>query len=206
MGRTVCFAGRRRSLIGVCDDWFEEDELNGDLRAFVDAVRQSARSWPACPPRATAVLVFEPDEDAEEDVRPTTQESPWEPPAEHRAYHTALDEAPEEVIVTLIAELIDHRAGERGLIFMTLGATVIGDRLFCSERHSQNYQTPEPTRDVAPLSATGSAEHLGRVAAAWFEEIMSRPVISPLSLNGYRFVPAGTALPPGHRWVRNGPR
>ncbi|MFB7504986.1 hypothetical protein [Streptomyces broussonetiae] len=86
-----------------------------------------------------------------------------------------------------------------------LGATVIGDRLFCSERHSQNYQSPEPTRHLEPLSAAGPPEHLGRIAAAWFEEIVRRPVIARLPDGPYRFVPPGTALPPRHRWVRNGP-
>ncbi|TKA11229.1 hypothetical protein [Actinacidiphila oryziradicis] len=108
-----------------------------------------------------------------------------------------------EEVLTLIADLLDL---EKNLIFRTLGATVIGDRLFCSERHSQNYQSPEPIRDVEPLYAAGPPEHLGRIAAAWFEEITSRPVISPLPVGGHSFVPPGTALPPRHRWVRNAPR
>lgn len=191
------------------DDWFEDDELNSHQGAFVDVVRESARSWPQCRPHDTVVLVFEPDED-EEDAGPAARESRWEPPAEHTVYLTALDEASArgEEVLTLIADLVDRPEAERGLIFMTLGATLIGDRLFCSERHSQNYQTPEPTRDVARLCAAGSPERLGRIAAAWFEEIMSRPIISshPVRGGGYRFVPPGTALPPRHRWVRNGPQ
>ncbi|MFD7872734.1 hypothetical protein ACFV5G_01145 [Streptomyces sp. NPDC059766] len=188
------------------DDWFEDDELNSQQQAVVDAVRESARSWPECRYADTVVLVFGPDEDDEEDVPPAARESRWEPPAEHTAYLAALDEAVDrgEEVLTLIADLVDRRERERGVVFMTLGATVIGDRLFCSERHSQNYQTPEPTGDVAPLSAAGSPERLGRIAAAWFEEIMNRHIIS-FCPGGYRFVPPGTALPPGHRWVRNGP-
>jgi hypothetical protein len=200
---------RPRNLMCVYDDWFEDDELNSRQQAVVDVVRESARSWPECRPSDTFVLVFGPDEDDQEDVHPAARESRWEPPAEHTAYHTALDEALDrrEEVLTLIANLVDRRERERGLIFMTLGATVIGNRLFCSERHSQNYQTPEPTGDVAPLSAAGSPERLGQIAAAWFEEIMNRLIISshPVVGGGYRFVPPGTALPPGHRGVRNGP-
>ncbi|MFF1546577.1 hypothetical protein [Streptomyces sp. NPDC058291] len=191
------------------DDWFEDDVRNSQQQAVVDVVRQSARSWPECRPQDTVVLVFGPDDD-EDDVAPAARESRWEPPVEHTPYLTALDEALDrgEEVLTLIADLVDRRERERGLIFMTLGATVIGDRLFCSERHSQNYQTPEPTGDVAPRCAAGPPEHLGRIAASWFEEIMNRPTISshPVVGGGYRFVPPGSALQPGHRWVRNGPQ
>ncbi|MEU4878073.1 hypothetical protein [Streptomyces sp. NPDC021608] len=190
------------------DDWFEDDESNNRHQTVVRLVRESARSWPECRPADTAVLLFGPDDDDEEAVQPPAGQPRWEPPAEHTAYLTALDEALDrgEDVLTLIADLVDRRERERGLIFMTLGATVIGDQLFCSERHSQNYQTPEPTHEVEPLTATGSPERLGRTAAAWFEEIMNRPIVSscPVVGGGYRFVPPGTALTPGHRWVRNG--
>ncbi|MDX6356636.1 MAG: hypothetical protein QOF98_3539 [Streptomyces sp.] len=101
------------------DGWFEDDELNSHQRAVVNVVRESARSWPECPPHDTGVLVFGPGEDDEEDVPP---------------------------------------------------------------------------------------ERIGRIAAAWFEEIMNRPIVSshPVVGGGYRFAPPCTALPPGHRWVRNG--
>lgn len=196
-----------RTLTRVDEDWFEDDELNSEQRAFVDVVRESARSWPQCEPIHTVALVFEPEEE-EEDERAAAQESQWEPPAEHAAYYTALDEAIArgDEIVTLIVHLIDRREGERGSIFMSVGATVLGDRVFCSERHNQNWQTPEPTRDVHPLTSAGPPERLGRIAAAWFEEIMRRPAIAPPGRGGAGFVTPGTALPPRHRWVRNGPR
>ncbi|MGW4562183.1 hypothetical protein ACWEN3_07130 [Streptomyces sp. NPDC004561] len=190
------------------DDWFGADELNGAQEAFVDVVRQSARSWPQCRASSTAVLVFGPEDDDEEDGLAPARGPRWEPPAEHAAYLAELDEAVArgEEILTLIAELVDRREGGRGLIFMTLGVTVLGDRLFCGERHSQNPQTPEPTGHVRPLTAAGPPEHLGRIAAGWFEEVMRRPVVVPVPMGGYRFVPPGAALPPRHRWVRNGPR
>ncbi|MFG2121641.1 hypothetical protein [Streptomyces sp. NPDC048710] len=190
------------------EDWFEDDGLNSEQRAFVDVVRESARSWPQCEPSDTVALVFEPEEE-NEDARAAAQESQWEPPAEHAAYYAALDEAIArgDEIVTLLVHLIDRREGERDLIFLNLGATILGDRLFCSERHSQDWQAPEPTRNVQPLCAAGPPEHLGRIAAAWFEEIMHRPAIAPLGKAVSPWlVPPGTALPPRHRWARNGPR
>lgn len=196
-----------RSLTRVDTDWFEDDELTSEQRAFVDVVRESARSWPQCDPIDTVALVFEPEEE-NEGARVAPRESRWEPPAEHAAYYAALEEALArgEEIVTLLVHLIDRREGELGSIFMNVGVTILGDRLFCSERHSQNWQAPEPTKDVQPLCAAGPPEDLGRIAAAWFEEIMHRPVIAPQSRGGPQFVPQGTALPPRHRWVRNGPR
>ncbi|MFD5815867.1 hypothetical protein [Streptomyces sp. NPDC127038] len=189
------------------DDWFEDDELDGSQAVFVDVVRASARSWPQCPPAATAVLVFGPDEDDESDevdIVGSAREGVWVPPAEHAVYHAALDEALDrgDTVVTLIADLRDT---EKRVIFRTLGATVIGDRLFCSERHSQNYQSPEPVGDIEPVCASGPPEHLGQVAAAWFEEIMNRLAISRHVLWAPAFVPRGTPLPPGYRWARNGP-
>ncbi|MFF3451026.1 hypothetical protein ACFYXJ_28230 [Streptomyces sp. NPDC002667] len=187
------------------EDWFEDDELNSGQRAFVDVVRESARSWPECRPIDTLALVFEPEEQ-EEDGLVAARESQWEPLAEHAAYHAALDEAIDrgDEVVTLIVDLIDWHESERGSVFMCVGATILGDRVFCSERHNQNWQTPEPTRHVQPLTAAGPPQHLGRIAAAWFEEIMHSGII--VGREGLRFVPQGTALPPRHRWVRNGPR
>lgn len=127
------------------------------------------------------------------------------PPAEHTAYYAALYEAIArgDEVVTLIVHLLDRCEGERGSIFMCVGATILGDRVFCSERHTQNWQNPEPTRHVQPLTSAGPPEHLGRIAAAWFEEIMHSAIIA--GRGGLRFVPQGTGLPPHHRWVRNGP-
>ncbi|MER7839754.1 hypothetical protein ABTY98_28675 [Streptomyces sp. NPDC096040] len=187
------------------EDWFEDDELNSEQKAFVDVVRESARSWPDCRPIDTVALVFEPEEE-EEDGRAAAQESQWEPPAEHAAYYAALDEAIArgDEIVTLIVDLVDRPEGGKSSVFMCVGATILGDRVFCSERHTQNWQHPEPTRHVQPLTSAGPPEHLGRIAAAWFEEIMYSSII--VGRGGLRFVPQGTALPPHHRWVRNGPR
>ncbi|MEU6224032.1 hypothetical protein [Streptomyces sp. NPDC047042] len=66
----------------------------------------------------------------------------------------------------------------KNLLLHTLGATVAGDRLFCSERHDSTYR-PQPSEDVEPLQATCSPEKLGRIAAAWFEEIVRRPIVAP---------------------------
>ncbi|WP_377273079.1 hypothetical protein [Peterkaempfera sp. SMS 1(5)a] len=183
------------------DDWFEVDdpdpEVSDKHREFVDTVREFARSWPECPPDATAVLVFPPGEDEDDDRDDLDGEQP--------AYDSAMDEeiAEGRAVLMLIADVDDR---ERNLRFRTLGATVAGDRLFCSERHDTTYR-PYPSEDVAPLEATGSPEELGRIAAAWFGEVLRRPVIAPRTGPGpTSFVAPGTALPPGHRWVRNGPR
>ncbi|MEU6482237.1 hypothetical protein ABZ858_36305 [Streptomyces sp. NPDC047017] len=175
------------------ENWFEVDEgeLSPTHTTLVSIVRESARGWPECPPHATAVLVFPADEEGEEEARTPRD-----------AYGAAWDEvfAAGQAVLTLIAEL-RHR--DQKLVVMTLGATVAGDRLFCSERNSSTCH-PEPSTDIEPLEATGSPEELGRIAADWFEEIVSRSMIElgrkpwPRS-----FVPKGTLLPSGHRWVRN---
>lgn len=177
------------------DDWFEVDEgeLSPPHTALVGIVRKRAREWPECPPDATAVLVFPADEE-EEDEEETR--------APRDAYDAAWDEAfaAGQDVLTLI---VDLRHRDQKLVVMTLGATVAGDRLFCSERHSSTYH-PEPSTGIEPLEATGSPEDLGRIAADWFEEIVSRSMIEldrkpwPRS-----FVAQGTSLPDGHRWVRN---
>ncbi|WP_156110855.1 hypothetical protein [Streptomyces adustus] len=173
------------------DDWFEADEGELSLQhtILVDIVRESARTWPECPPAATAVLVFPPDED--EDLR-----------ASRDAYDAAWDEAftAGQAVLTLIVDL-KHR--DRKLVVMTLGATVAGDRLLCSERNSSTYH-PESITDVEPLEVTGSPEELGRIVADWFAEIVSRSMIESDRKPWPRsFVPKGTPLPHGHRWVRN---
>ncbi|MFF3447787.1 hypothetical protein ACFYXJ_11745 [Streptomyces sp. NPDC002667] len=177
----------------MIDDWFEADEgeLSPPHTTLVDIVRDSARTWPECPPAATAVLVFPPDEDEDEEERPPRD-----------AYDAAWDEAfaAGQAVLTLITEL-RHR--DQKLVVMTLGATVAGDRLFCSERNSSTYH-PEASTVIEPLDVTGSPEELGRIAADWFEEIVSRSMVEldrkpwPRS-----FVAKGTPLPRGHRWVRN---
>ncbi|MGW1068947.1 hypothetical protein ACWD4F_31070 [Streptomyces aureus] len=173
------------------DDWFEADEgeLSLPHTILVNIVRESARTWPECPPAATAVLVFPSDED--EDVR-----------IPRDAYDAAWDEAfaAGQTVLTLIADL-RHR--DRKLVVMTLGATVAGDRLFCSERNSSTYH-PEPVTDIEPLEVTGSPEELGRIAADWFAEIINRSMVeSDLKPWPRSFVPKNTPLPHGHHWVRN---
>ncbi|WP_317440824.1 hypothetical protein [Streptomyces collinus] len=173
------------------EDWFEvdRDELSPCHTTFVSIVRASARGWPECPPDATAVLVFPAEEEA--DAR-----------APRDAYDAAWDEAfaAGQAVLTLI---VDLRHRDRNLVVMTLGATLADDRLFCSERNSSTYH-PEPITDIKPLEATGSPEELGRIAADWIEEIVSRSMLAldrkpwPRSC-----VPKGARLPHGHRWVRS---
>lgn len=181
------------------DDWFEVDEgeLAPSHTAFVDIVRDSARTWPECPPEATAVLVFPPDEDEEEDDAAGADGA-----GPRDAYDLAWDEAfaAGQEVVTLLVEL-RHR--DRKLVVMTLGATVAGGRLFCSERNSSTYH-PEPVTRIEPLEATGSPEELGRIAAGWFGEIVGRSMTELDRAPWPRsFVPKGAPLPQGHRWVRN---
>ncbi|MBY8881194.1 hypothetical protein [Actinacidiphila acidipaludis] len=177
------------------DDWFAvgEGELGPSHTAVVDIVRARARTWPECRPGATAVLVFPPDEDDDGvDGRQPSGD----------AYDAAWDEAFDagHAVVMLI---VDLRHRDRNLVVMTLGATVAGDRLFCSERNSSNYH-PEPLTGITPLEATGTPEALGRIAAGWFEEIVTRSMIERDREPWPRtFVAKGTPLPPGHCWVRN---
>lgn len=180
------------------EDWFEVDDpdVSDEQAAFVDVVRQSARSWPECPPNTTAVLVFPADEEDEDDQQETTDG--------YERYDAAIDEATAngEAILKLIMDLCDE---ERNLVLHTLGATLAGNRLFCSERHNQSYR-PEPSDYIEPLEATGLPEELGRIAAEWFEEIIRRPVIAPPRGRGAAYFTApGTTLPTGHRWVRGAP-
>lgn len=173
------------------EDWFEVDqgELSPSETTLVNIVRESARGWPECPPDATAVLVFRADE--EEDTRPPRD-----------AYEAAWDEAfaAGQAVLTLI---VDLRHRDRELVVMTLGATLAGDRLYCSERNTSTYH-PEPITGIESLEATGSREELGRIAADWFEEIVGRSMIEVDRRPWPRsFVPKGAPLPGGHRWVRN---
>jgi hypothetical protein len=82
---------------------------------------------------------------------------------------------------------------------------MVGNRPLYSEVHNQTYER-ELSDDVAPWEATGCPQELGRIASAWFEEIVRRPVIAPQSIRipTSRVAP-GTPLPPGHIWVRNAP-
>ncbi|MFI1359629.1 hypothetical protein ACH4TV_39545 [Streptomyces sp. NPDC020898] len=181
----------------VDDEWFDvdDDELSGEHAALIDVVRGSARSWPACPPSETAVLLFSPEEAADDSGSGANDG--------HASYDvaTARAFADGKSVLVLIVDLSDP---VKNLLLRTLGATVAGDRLFCGERDDTTYR-PQPSEDVEPLESTGSPEELGHIAAAWFEEIVRRPVIAPPGRGPAYFVTPGAALPAGHRWVRNGP-
>ncbi|MGW4910300.1 hypothetical protein [Streptomyces sp. NPDC004270] len=174
------------------DSWFEVEvsEASDRQRAFVDVLRESARAWPECPPDHTLVLAYRPgidDDDADGE--------PFEP---------VIDEifASGEEVVRAIVDVSDLE-GKR--VLRTLCAAMVGNRLVCSQVHSQTYER-EFSDDIAPLEATGSPEELGRIAGAWFEEIVRRPVIAPQRVRiPTSFVAPGTPLPPGHIWIRNAP-
>jgi hypothetical protein len=181
----------------VEEDWFEvDDDVNDRNQKLVAVVRESARFWPECPPSATSVLVSEPDETGGE-----SQGGDGE--RDRDPYDIAIDEALADGEQVLLLA-VDLRDLEKNRVFGTLGATVAGDRLFCSQRNTTTYR-PEPSDDVESLEATGPLTELGRIAADWFEEIVRRPVIGPIGHGAWSFVAPGTTLPPRYRWVRNSP-
>lgn len=178
------------------NDWFDDEDVNGRQKAFLDVVRDAARSWPECPFDATLVLLYpDPDDEDDEYVKPT--------PTGYAEYDAAMQQAftEKESALTAIVNIVDFGGNLR---LKVLGATLIGTRLFCMNR--SDFFWPEPSTDVEPLEATGSPEELGQAAAAWFGEIVRRPVISSLLHRGaWYFAEPGTSLPAGHRWARNGP-
>ncbi|MFI1359628.1 hypothetical protein ACH4TV_39540 [Streptomyces sp. NPDC020898] len=177
------------------NDWFDDDDVNSRQKAFLDVVRESARSWPECPRNATFVLLYP---DPEEDEEYTAPE-----PTGYMEYDAALEQAfaSKESVLTAIVDIIDFGANLR---LKVLGATFVGNSLICMERNDTFW--PEPSKDVKTLTATGSPEELGRIAADWFEEIARRPVIHAPSPPGRWYsVTPGTALPADHRWARNEP-
>lgn len=178
-------------------DWFEveDSEVSPGQKTIVDIVRESARSWRDCRSGDTVVLVFPWDEDEGDQPRRTD---------EYERYDIAIEEATarRESVLKLIVNLVDPR---RNLILATLGATVAGDWLFCSQRHDQSC-LPEPSTSIAHREASGPPEELGRIAAAWFDEIVHRPMVAldhPRA--AAEFIAAGAPLPEDHVWVRNGP-
>ncbi|MER6266104.1 hypothetical protein [Streptomyces sp900105755] len=179
------------------EDWFEVDvDVNDRNQKLIAVVRESARFWPECPPNATSVLVSEPDE--------TGGESRGGDGVRDRdPYDIAIDEAlaDGEQVLLLAVDLCDL---EENRVFGTLGATVVKDRLFCSQRHTTTYR-PEPSDDVESLEAIGSLTELGRIAAGWFEEVVRRPVIGPIGHGAGSFVAPCTTPPPRYRWIRNAP-
>ncbi|WP_405866283.1 hypothetical protein OG407_44075 [Streptomyces sp. NBC_01515] len=178
------------------EDWFEvDDDVNDRHQQLVAVVRESACFWPECPSSATSVLVSEPDE-----VGGARQSGVA---GERDLYDTAIGEALArgDQVLLLVVDLLDL---ESNRVFGTLGATVAGDRLFCSQRHDTTYR-PQPSDDVEALEATGPLTELGRIASEWFDEIVRRPVIGPVGHGAWSFVAPGTVLPPRYRWVRNGP-
>lgn len=92
----------------------------------------------------------------------------------------------------------------RDLLVKVLGGTVVDDWMICGERDQRTLR-PTPSKDVAPLETTGPPEELGRLAADWLTEVVRRPMIAQDVRSAPEFfAPAGSALPPGHRWVRKG--
>ncbi|MFD5816112.1 hypothetical protein [Streptomyces sp. NPDC127038] len=173
-----------------------DDDVSGPHQRVAEIVREAALSWPQCRPESTAVLVFTPeDADASGGAEETDDGlDPYE-----AAFQATLADG--EPVLILVVDLLDQE-GER--LLATLGATVAGDRLFCSRLHDTTHR-PEPSDDIAPLEATGSLEDLARIAAGWFEEIVSRPVTGPTGRFGaWSFAATGTVLAPGRRWLRNG--
>ncbi|MCC5475913.1 hypothetical protein [Streptomyces barringtoniae] len=163
------------------DDWFEveDDELDGRQRAFVGHVRSHARNWPECLPRDTTVLVYEPGEELYGDE--------------------AEEDKGELRLIVDVSDLFEKR------VILTLGAFLVEDELLCSAVHNQSYW-PEENPSVTTVKSSGDPEELGAIAAAWFEEVLRRPAIGRLGgRSGWSFVPPGSPLPKGYRWMRGGP-
>ncbi|MEU6224030.1 hypothetical protein [Streptomyces sp. NPDC047042] len=174
------------------DDWFdiEVSETSEQQRVFIGVLQDFARSWPECPPDHTLVLAYRPGLDDEED--------------EHEPVEPVRDDifASGEDVVRAVVDVSDLK---NKLVLRTLCATMVGDRLVCSQVHDS---TParEFSKDVESLEATGSPQELGRIAAAWFEEILRRPVIAPQRIREPKsFASPGSPLPPGYVWIRNAP-
>ncbi|MEU2419606.1 hypothetical protein ABZ619_00865 [Streptomyces sp. NPDC007851] len=163
------------------DDWFEveDDELDDRQKAFTDRVRAHARNWPECPPQETTAIAYEPEDEADDDGI-----------LEQGKGH-----------LRLIVDVCDP-SGNR--VLLTLGAFLVEDRLLCSAVDSQSYW-PTERPSVTTVRSSGEPEELAETAAAWFEEILRRPVIGQADgRSGWSFVPPGTPLPNGHRWLRGG--
>ncbi|MFJ6706857.1 MULTISPECIES: hypothetical protein [unclassified Streptomyces] len=179
------------------DDWFDDEGANGQHKAFLAVIRESARMWPECRPDDTVVLLFpDPDDEDQQFVAPH--------PSGYAGYDAALHHAfvVKEPVLEAIVYLVDFGGNLR---LKVLGATLVGTKLICMERNDNFW--PEPSEDVQTLEATGSPEELGRIAADWFEEVVRRPVISTQRPpRAWDFATPATPLPPGHRWARNGPR
>ncbi|MET7476277.1 hypothetical protein ABZT17_18150 [Streptomyces sp. NPDC005648] len=160
------------------EEWFEVDDVEVDDRqkSFLAAVRPYAQDWPECRPAQTAVIVYEPGEDLEEEAED--------------------DEGELQLIVDVSG------VGKR--VLLTVGAFLVGDRLSCSEVHNQTY-APQESSTVQAIEASGSPAELGRIAADWFGEILRRPVITPADRKGWSFVHPGSELPDGYSWLRNAP-
>ena len=163
------------------DDWFEveDDEVDDRQRAFVDRVRIHARGWPECPPQDTTAIAYEPEDEADDDG--------------------ILEEGKGHLrLIVDVPDLSKNR------ILLTLGAFLVEDRLLCSTVDSHSYW-PTENPLVTTLKSSGDPEQLGETAAAWFEEVLRRPVIGRISgPSGWSFVPPGSPLPKGYRWMRGG--
>ncbi|MCC9310715.1 hypothetical protein LN042_27205 [Kitasatospora sp. RB6PN24] len=62
------------------------------------------------------------------------------------------------------------------LAWVPFGARFDGSTVHCDELHCQLYCLPEEPTELA-LEASGSPNELGRLAAAWFDTLLRRPVV-----------------------------
>ncbi|MGW1157850.1 hypothetical protein ACWD48_06400 [Streptomyces sp. NPDC002519] len=112
----------------------------------------------------------------------------------------------DEVEMRAVVDVSDA-VGDR--ILLTLAASLVGNTMHCSEVHTQTYLPEESGDGVRVLEATGAPEDLARMAAAWFDEVLRRPVITPVGKRGWSFADPGRPLPEGFRLMRGempGPR
>lgn len=98
-------------------EWFDvsDADLDGTQKSFVDTVRTHARSWPDCPPNHTIVLVYDDEEDIEEDGEVELR------------------------LIVDVSDLTEHR------VLLTLGACLVGNTLLCTEVHNQTYAPKDST-------------------------------------------------------------
>lgn len=94
-------------------------------------------------------------------------------------------------------------------VLMTLAASLVGNTMLCSEVSTSTYLPQESRNDVRVAKATGAPQELGRLAAAWFDEVLRRPAIASVGKPGWSFADPGRPLPEGFRLMRGdvpGPR
>ncbi|WP_042381367.1 hypothetical protein [Streptacidiphilus melanogenes] len=157
-------------------EWFSVDdtEVDDTQKAFLEVVRERARHWPECPPSHAITLVYNEEEDLDEDGNA------------------------ELLLVVDVSDLPHKR------VLLTLGASLVGDTLSCGEVHNQTYQFEEREDRAVAVRASGGPEELGRIAASWFEEILRRPVIRSDSQGSWSFLDPSGSLPSGYSLARRG--